>query len=78
MPVARKEDAGFFKEFADRAGAVGEVVGVAGDAGRGDGAVRGREVATREDVRRGEGGRGAHAVDEEDAVGGRDEDDAGG
>ena len=66
--VASEEDAAFFKQLSDGAGAVGEVVSVAIGAGRSDVAVGGGEVAAGEDVRRGEGGGGAHAVDEEDAV----------
>jgi hypothetical protein len=74
--VAREQDAALLEEFADRARTVGEVVGVTADARGRERPVRRREVAAREDVCGREGGRGAHAVDEEDAVRGRDEDDA--
>ena len=76
---AREQDAGLFEEFADRAGAVGEIVLMAEGVGVGwsDGPVEGGEVAAREDVGGGEGGGGLDAVGEEDLVGGRDEDDAG-
>ena len=76
LRVAREQDPGLFEELAHRARAVGQVVRVALDAGRGEGAVRPGQVAAGEDVRGGEGGRGADAVGQEDAVGGGDEDDA--
>lgn len=61
---AREEDARFFEEFADRAGAVGEGVGMTGwvSGGGGENAVVGLEVAAREDMRGGEGRGGANAV----------------
>ena len=77
LRVAREQDAGLFEELAHRAGAVGQVVGVALDAGCGEGAIRGGQVAAGEDVRGGESGGGADAVCQEDAVGRGDEDNAG-
>lgn len=66
--VTREQDATLLEQFADRARAVGEVVGVARDAGGREGTICGRDIAAGEDVRGREGGRGADAVGEEDAI----------
>ena len=77
--VVREEDAAFFETFADGGTAVGEAVDVAVRGGRwGEGTVLGGDVAAGEDVGGGEGGGCADAVEEEDAVCGGYEEDAGG
>ena len=72
-----EEDAGFFEELADRADAVRGAVEMAVDVGGrgGERAVGGVEIAAWEDVGGGEGGGCFAPMEEEDVVGGGDEND---
>ena len=79
IAVVGEEDAAFFETFADGGVPVGKGVDVAGGRGGwGEGTVLGGDVAAGEDVGGGEGGGCADAVEEEDAVCGGYEEDAGG
>ncbi len=76
--VMGEEEAAFFETFPDRGVPVGRAVFVSvGVRGWGEGTVLGGDVAAGEDVSGGEGGGCADAVEEEDAVCGGYEKDAG-
>lgn len=75
--MSRQEDPGFLKALADGTEAVDGAVDVALWRARGwDGAILRGEISTWEDVCRGKGGGCLNAVEEEDLVFGRDQEDA--